>query len=289
MLLALLGRPDSVQPDTVERKLLLRFSPREFGVGLSSGRRLRCFRFPGRWMAGSELDRLREDVRAVALARLGTVPEYGVFLPGRAPWCNRVVTCLYDRDGRAIAFSTVMAYALPVDGRVHQVFQLGLVVSDGRSRQSTIGSVYFWPLAYILALRGFRQYWVASATMIPNIVGIFADAFVDVFPHYRRRRRPSPAVLAIARLLVSRHGAEFAAGPESRFDEETFAVSDGYIAAAAPLHKTWDQVAKHADPRCNELCRRVLDYQRGDDLLQIGRVNLGLLLRRTIGGVEKRR
>ena len=268
---------------------LFHFSSRELRLGLSSGSSLRSYRFPGRWMTEPELDRLRKDVKSITLARLGALPTYGVFLPGRDAWRNRIVTCLYARDRTPIAFSTVVSYPLALDGRVHDVFQLGLVVANSRSAERTIIPLYSYPLAYILALRGFREYWIAQTSMIPNLIGFVTDTFVDVFPHYRHRRPPAPRVRDIARLLVSEHGDEFGAGPDSRFNEETFAVSRCYDGAAEPLRKSWDDVAKHRDPRCNELCRRTLDYNRGDDLLLIGRVNLAMLLRRTIGQFVRRR
>ena len=210
-------------------------------------------------MTEPELDRLRKDVKSITLARLGALPTYGVFLPGRDAWRNRIVTCLYARDRTPIAFSTVVSYPLALDGRVHDVFQLGLVVANSRSAERTIIPLYSYPLAYILALRGFREYWIAQTSMIPNLIGFVTDTF------------------------------EFGAGPDSRFNEETFAVSRCYDGAAEPLRKSWDDVAKHRDPRCNELCRRTLDYNRGDDLLLIGRVNLAMLLRRTIGQFVRRR
>jgi len=123
--------------------------------------------------------------------------------------------------------------------------------------------------------------------MIPNLIGFVTDTFVDVFPHYRHRRPPAPRVREIARLLVSGHGEEFGAGPDSRFNDETFAVSRCYDGPAELLRKSWEEVAKHRDPRCNELCRRTLDYTRGDDLLLIGRVNLAMLLRRVLGWAAK--
>ena len=232
-------------------------------------------------MSDYELDDIRSDIAAVTMARLGALPGYGIYLPRRTPYRNRIITLVHAPDRSPVAFSTVMYYSVAVEGRVYPVFQLGLVVAARRSPRRFVGPAYFYPLAWLLALRGFRQYWVASASMIPNLVGVFADGFVDVFPHYRVGRPPSPIARAIARRLVQDHGDEFGAGPDSRLDESTFAVSNCYVGPAAPLRKTWDEVAKHPDPRCNELCRRTLDYQRGDDLLQIGRVNLALLLRYT--------
>lgn len=234
-------------------------------------------------MSGPELDRLRSDLIAVTRARIGALPSYRIYLPRRAPYRNRIITLVHASDGSPVAFSTIMYYPVPAESRVHPVYQLGLVVADRRSPRRVVGPAYFYPLAWLLALRGFRQYWVASASMIPDLIGVFADGFVDVFPHYRVRRPPSPVARAIARRLVEDHGDEFGAGPDSRLDESTFAVSDCYVGPAAPLRKAWNEVKKHPDPRCNELCRRALDYKRGDDLLQVGRVNLALLLRYTLG------
>jgi len=268
---------------------LFHVSHRELRLRLPSGLSLRTYRYPGRWMKERDLDQLREDVKSIAIARLGTLPLYGLFLPGRAAWSNRIVTCLYTGDRTPVAFSTVISYTLALAGRVHHVFQLGLVVARGGLAQPVIDPIYSYPLAYILALRGFRQYWIAQASMVPKLIGIAADTFVDVFPHYRCRRPPASGVRDIARLLVSEHSKEFGAGPESRFDEQTFVISRSYEGGSGLLHKSWDEVAKYRDPRCNELCRRLLDYDRGDDLLLVGRVNLALLLRRTVGQILRRR
>lgn len=238
-------------------------------------------------MAEPVLRRLRGDIESVTVARLGALPSYGIFLPGREAWSTRVVTCLYDRDHRPVAFSTLVYFGLVLDGRIHPVYQLGLVVASGRSPQRTIIPLYSYPLAYVLALRGFRQFWVAQASMIPNLIGFVAETFVDVYPHYRHHRAPPRLVRSIAQLLVSAHGDEFGAGPESRFDPSTFAVSRCYDGPAELLRKSWEEVTKHRDPRCNELCRRALDYDRGDDLLLIGRVNLAMLLRRTVKALLK--
>lgn len=202
------------------------------------------------------LKRLRADMEFVTLARLGALPSYGLFLPGREPWRNRIITCLYDRNRTPVAFSTLVYFPLALDGRVHHLFQLGLVVASGRSPQRTIIPLYSYPLAYILALRGFRQYWVAQVSMVPKLIGIVADTFVDVYPHYRHRRTPPRLVLSLARLLVTQHGDEFGAGPDSRLNEATFAVSRCYDGPAELLRKSWAEVAKHRDSRCNELCRR---------------------------------
>jgi hypothetical protein len=40
------------------------------------------------------------------------------------------------------------------------------------------------------------------------------------------------------------------------------------------LKKTLEQAAKHRDERYNILCARELDYARGDDLLQLGQIDM---------------
>ena len=48
-----------------------------------------------------------------------------------------------------------------------------------------------------------------------------------------------------------------------------------YTGGSDDLKKTLEQCAKHRDPEINEICERELDYDRGDDFVQIGQLSIG--------------
>lgn len=252
-------------------------SSRRLAVPLPRGYRVEIWRFPGRWLPTPQLEALRADLRSVALTRLGATPAYGVFGAGRRALSNRLITVIY-RNGTPAAFGTVIYCPLRTERGREPFYQLGLVISTNADR-SLLYPLYFFPLAYLLVLHGFREYRFGSATMIPLVVGLIADNLADVFPHYARRSRPPARVLAIARALVRDFGPEFATSERSVFDESSFTISHCYEGPSAVLRRDFERQPKYYVAACNDFCRRVIDYRRGDDLLQIGRVHLGLFLR----------
>uniref|UniRef100_A0A7C4GC39 Uncharacterized protein n=1 Tax=candidate division WOR-3 bacterium TaxID=2052148 RepID=A0A7C4GC39_UNCW3 len=227
-------------------------------------------------MPPSRLESLCDDLQSVALARLGSVPAYGIFRPGREALANRVVTVVYHQD-RPVAFSTVMYCPLLLNGSFNPLYQLGLVVSDSRSR-SLLYPLYFIPLTYILAIRGFQSYRVGSLSTVPKVIGMFADNLADVYPHYSRPGRPPRGAVETASVLLRDFGSELAACSRSEFDPARFTISHGYEGASAVLRRSFADQPKYDVPECNAFCQRILDYERGDDLFQLGRVHLGLFL-----------
>ena len=71
-----------------------------------------------------------------------------------------------------------------------------------------------------------------------------------------------------ARLFV------FGVGDEAGFDEARFVITDAYTGGSDALKKTFEEAPKHRDAKYADFCARELDYDRGDDVLQIGRIDL---------------
>ncbi len=46
------------------------------------------------------------------------------------------------------------------------------------------------------------------------------------------------------------------------------------VRASERLKKEFDEATKHRNERYNELCKAQLDYERGDDFIQLGRITL---------------
>ena len=66
----------------------------------------------------------------------------------------------------------------------------------------------------------------------------------------------------------------FGVGGEAGFDEARFVIADAYTGGSDALKKSFDVAPKHRDEQYNAFCARELDYARGDDLLQVGRIDL---------------
>ena len=73
---------------------------------------------------------------------------------------------------------------------------------------------------------------------------------------------------------MAHHRAVFGVGADAGFDEARFVITNAYTGGSDALKKSFDVAPKHRDEKYNAFCARELDYERGDDLLQIGRVDL---------------
>jgi hypothetical protein len=73
---------------------------------------------------------------------------------------------------------------------------------------------------------------------------------------------------------MSRHRAVFGVGAEAGFDEARFVITNAYTGGSDALKKTFEAAPKHRDEQYNLFCARELDYARGDDVLQLGRIDL---------------
>src|SRR5207244_11813591 len=91
-------------------------------------------------------------------------------------------------------------------------------------------------------------------------------------PHLDARQ--SVGHLQLARGIMSRHRAVFGVGEEAGFDEARFIITNAYTGGSDALKKTFEAAPKHRDEQYNAFCARELDYGRGDDVLQLGRIDL---------------
>ena len=73
---------------------------------------------------------------------------------------------------------------------------------------------------------------------------------------------------------LARHRAVFGVGEEAGFDEARSVITNAYTGGSDALKKTFEIAPKHRNAVYNEFCERELDYGRGDDVLQLGRVDL---------------
>jgi hypothetical protein len=73
---------------------------------------------------------------------------------------------------------------------------------------------------------------------------------------------------------MRQHRSVFGVSEEAGFDEARFVITDAYTGGSDALKKSFGTAPKHRDEQTNAFCARELDYARGDDLLQIGRIDL---------------
>jgi hypothetical protein len=243
-------------------------------AGLST----RIVESPGASLPPAECDALVSQLRVIAAK---TLPEesltYGIFSGDKERLSRAIVTLISEEEsGKPIAFNALSVMDVALDGEPTEVTHLGLVMVDPDVRGQGLSWVLYGLTALVLFARdGLRPKWISNVTQVPAIVGMVSDTFSDVFPSPLPGARQSFAHLQLARGIMARHRAVFGVGEEAGFDEARSIITNAYTGGSDALKKTFDIAPKHRSAIYNDFCERELDYARGDDALQLGRIDLG--------------
>jgi hypothetical protein len=232
---------------------------------------------PGRSLSEAELEHLVSQLRIVAGKTLpaGSL-AYGIFSGKRERLSRAVVTLICEQaSGRPIAFNALSVMPVELDGEPVEVTHLGLVMVDPEVQGQGLSWVLYGLTTLVLFIRGgLRQRWISNVTQVPAVCGMVSETFSDVFPSPRPGARASFAHLQLARGIMRQHRSVFGVGEEAGFNEARFVITDAYTGGSDALKKSFDAAPRHRDEQYDAFCARELDYARGDDLLQIGRVDL---------------
>ncbi|MGJ4998030.1 hypothetical protein ACQR0Z_26650 [Bradyrhizobium sp. HKCCYLS3077] len=239
--------------------------------------RTRIVESPGATLDDAALAALVADLRAIAGKTLPAGDlTYGIFSGQREALARAIITLVSDAStGRPIAFNALAVMQVARDGETQEVIHLGLVMVDPDARGKGLSGVLYGLTTLLLFIRdGLRPKWISNVTQVPAVAGMVCETFSDVYPSPQPQARASFAHLELARGIMAAHRAVFGVGREAGFDETRFVITDAYTGGSDALKKTYDEAPKHRDDVYNGFCARELDYARGDDLLQLGRIDL---------------
>lgn len=272
------------------RSILTSFRRVHMDVTLRSGAdyTVRIMERPALWMTDGQLDTLCADLRKIAAATLNDgALTYGVFSGDHAVLRDTVITLVTTNDGSPVAFKALAIMTVDTQPTPTTVLHLGLVMIDPDHRSAGLSWVLYGLTCFLLILRNqFRPMWLSSVTQVPAVVGMVSQTFSDVWPQPDAGRRTLTHVL-LARRIMDTHRGVFGVGPDAGFDEARFVITNAYTGGSDDLKKTWDDAPKHRDTVFNTFCAGELDYTRGDDLLQLGRMDIAAIRRYLTGDVPK--
>jgi GNAT superfamily N-acetyltransferase len=249
--------------------------PLQTSFRINSGARARILEYPGRWMPEAEREQLLRDLRAVVAGSIerGSL-SYGVLTGERAAWERAVLTIIYA-DGAPVAFNALSVLPCELRGRPVDVLHLGLALVRSDYRGRGLSSVLYGLTCFLMfARRQLRPLWISNVTQVPAVFGLVGEYFEEVFPSAKPGARRSYDHLVLAREIMRKHRVVFGVGPEAGFDEARFVITDSYTGGSDNLKKRFEDAQASRLPAFNDMCRRELDYERGDDFLQIGRWGL---------------
>ncbi len=232
---------------------------------------------PGIWCSDEEIASIQSHMLGISeISQCGKkVPVYGPLIPGRENLKTKLITIAYSKKtGEPAAFSAQTYIDLQNGPKPLRVTHLGLVYVAPQFQSCGVTSIlYVLPNALNFLASGFRSLWISSVSQVPAVVGLVAENYASVFPCPQKRSQQTAEHFLIAREIMKSHRSVFGVGEDAEFDETTHIIRNAYTGGSDELKKTFVESPKHRNATVNEFCQTKLNYDRGDDVLQLGKLN----------------
>ena len=253
----------------------------ELTVPIGGGYSIRLLEQPGRSYTPDQCADLTRTLRAVADR---CVPSgglrYGVLSGSPERLSTALIALGLDPEGNVVGFSAMTTLDMRVGRRRVKVVHAGLCLIDPSERRGGLcGLLTALPAVMAVVRNGLRSVWFTNVTQVPAVAGVFVDSARDVWPAPGRSSEPPALHRAIATTLLERHRDVFGVADEAIFDPERFVIANAYTGGSDELKKRLEECPDHRDPRYTAWCRDLLDYGRGDDVVQVGCLSSGHCLR----------
>lgn len=258
---------------------MLLINPHKFYARLTINHRLDflIYERPGVWATEGELNEITQILKTIAKSaqHKDALPEYGCLLGSREDLSQRVISIAYDtRLKRAVGFSAQSYLDIKQGNFKEQVLHLGLIYIDPTYQGKSVSYLLaMLPNILITIKNGFRDIWVSNITQVPVIYGLVASNYYNVHPTNGKDSEQGFYHRYLAKKIFENHKPVFGVGEDAYYDDDLQIIKNSYTGGSDHLKKTFEITAKHRRQDFNEYCQKQLDYERGDDFVQLGKLS----------------
>lgn len=227
---------------------------------------------PGEHLGQEAIERLSSELREIAAPCFSEIPDYQCLTGTRESLSDKVIAIGRLGDGRAVGFCS--AVLLPVEG-MGDVLHLGLtcVHPDARSLRLTTRLMSRLVITYFLRHRHLRRVWCSNVACVLSSLGNVALNFDRVYPSPHGPERPSETHLKIARAIDAQHREAIYIDPQAVLDEEAF-VFRRSVPGTMFQKEEEDARYRHRDRELNDYYASRMSFEDGDEVVQVGYVDL---------------
>lgn len=228
--------------------------------------------YPGKTMSDSELEELVSQIREVASLCFDECPDYQSLTGKREELSRAVITLAHDKRGKLMGF--VSALVLPVY-EVGDVLHLGLtcVHPEARGRKLTHKLTSKMLLNYLFKESPFSETWITNCACVLSSLGNVALYFEELYPSPYGEEVPSMTHLNIGREVSKKYRVPIAINDDAVFNEKKF-IFEASVPGTIFTKDPNDTRFHHRDETITNFYKDILDFERGDEVLQVGKVSL---------------
>ena len=231
----------------------------------------RQYFYPGSTLNDLELNSLVSELRSVAKICLNGVPNYQV-MTGKREDLKKVLLIVALVDNRIVGFSSALHLKVPGVG---DVFHTGLTCVDPsvRGKRLTHKLVSGLLTSFIIKKSPFSTLWVSNCACVISSLGNIAMYFQDIYPSPKGPEKPTLNHLKIAKYINENCRDLIAINKDANFNEQKF-VFEGSVEGTCFQKNEGDDQYNHRDPVITNYYKSLMNFSRGDEVLQIGQINL---------------
>lgn len=232
---------------------------------------------PGLTQSDDENLALIHELRTVAASCFCEVPDYQALVPHPRALDNKVLSLARNSGGELVAFCSSIILQVP---KVGDVFHTGLtcVAPVARSSGLTHTLMHNAILKFMFSGNPFRTLWITNVACVLSSLGNIAAFIEDVYPSPYGPATPTLEQQAIAHYINRYCRDDIAIQPSALFDEQAFVFS-GSVPDTVFQKDADDTRYTHRNRMLNDYYRELLDFTSGDEVCQIGYVNLASALK----------
>lgn len=245
---------------------------------LTSKTYLKLYERPGLWCSEEELESIVKDLRQVAKETQGDrpVPLYGVLKGDQEDMNRRVISIAYDKKtNEPIGFSAQIYMHVKKYSFKQIVLHLGLIYISPKAQGKSVSYLLAMLPNILLTLKsGLRCSWVSNVTQVPAVLGLVDKNYSKTYPSAKKEHQQTFTHRKLTELIMKDHRHDFGVGEDAVLDLDKQIIKNAYTGGSDDMKKTFEESPKHRDPKINAMCEQNLDYDRGDDYIQLGTLDV---------------
>lgn len=231
---------------------------------------------PGRTLDDLGVERLAGELDDVASRCFEDVPRYNCLVGDRACLDDKVIILARRPSGELAGFCSAVLLDVPQMAPVMH-FGLTCVHPDDRGQRLTHKLITKLMVTYMLRYRPIGKIWVSNVACVLSSIGNVAAFFDNVYPS-PYLAEPAEEHLRVAQAISERYREAIFIHDDALFDAEAF-VFRGSVDATVFQKDGDDDQYYHRDRLLNTWYRDLLDFDRGDEVVQVGSYSVATFLR----------
>ncbi|MBX7149824.1 hypothetical protein K1X76_12205 [bacterium] len=229
---------------------------------------------PGLKLSAEEACTLNSELALVAKECFEEIPDYQCLKENsdaRDTLKDKIITIARRANGSMAGFCS--AVLLPVPG-VGDVLHLGLTCTHPADRHAGLTHELTSKLIINYLVRGFKfkKIWISNVACVLSSLGNVAMHFENVYPSPHGVYR-SNIHQHIARIIDQEHRDKAYIQSEAVFDAARFVFRKS-VKGTVFQKDEMDKRYWHRNPELNNFYRSILNFDDGDEALQIGQVGI---------------